>query len=78
MLPKATQLDNANIEFKAKLNNQVLKEIVNGIPQEWLHWEDRTITPDAIKEVYFQFLSIRLANADVFLKQAQDARTTLI
>ena len=31
-----------------------------------------------IKEVYFQFLSIRLANAEIFLKQAQDARTTLI
>ncbi len=34
--------------------------------------------PNAIKEVYYQFLTIRLAHADIFLKQAQDARTTLI
>ena len=55
-----------------------LKEIVNQIPEDWLHWEETDLSPDAIKDVYFQFLSIRLANADVFLKQAQDARTTLI
>lgn len=78
LLPKATQLAKVNVEFTAKLNDTILKEIVNGIPQEWLSWEDKDITSDQIKEVYFQFLSNRLANADVFLKQAQDARTTLI
>ena len=46
--------------------------------KETMQWEDGKITPEEIKEVYFQFLSIRLSNANIFIKQAQDARTTLI
>ena len=30
------------------------------------------------KNVYFQFLTIRLQHAELFLKQAQDARKTFI
>lgn len=78
LLPKATRLEDVNNEFSSKLNDTVLREIVNQIPEDWLLWEDQAITPTEIKEVYFQFLSIRLANASVFLKQAQDVRTTLI
>jgi hypothetical protein len=78
LLPKATRLEEVNNEFTSKLNDTVLRKIVNQIPEDWLLWEDQAITPTEIKEVYFQFLSIRLANASVFLKQAQDVRTTLI
>ncbi|GGD33196.1 HipA family kinase [Flavobacterium orientale] len=78
LLPKATRLEEVNTNFTAKLNDTVLREIVNQIPEDWLLWENQAITPTEIKEVYFQFLSIRLANASVFLKQAQDVRTTLI
>ncbi|WP_395062928.1 HipA family kinase [Flavobacterium sp.] len=78
LLPKATKLEEINTEFTSKLNDTILKEIVNQIPEDWLQWENGAITPEEIKEVYFQFLSIRLANATIFLKQAQDARTTLI
>lgn len=78
LLPKAGQLEKVNSEFTTILNDDILKEIVSQIPEDWLQWEDQSITPEEIKDVYFQFLSIRLAHADVFLKQAQDARTTLI
>ena len=78
LLPKATCLEEVNTEFTSKLNDTILREIVNQIPEEWLLWEDQAITPTEIKEVYFQFLSIRLANASLFLKQAQDVRSTLI
>lgn len=78
LLPKASKLAEANEEFTSKLNDAILKEIVNQIPEDWLHWKDQSISPTEIKEIYFQFLSIRLKNADIFLKQAQDARTTLI
>ena len=67
-----------NTEFTSKLNDTILKEIVNQIPEDWLQWEDGAIAPEEIKEVYFQFLSIRLSNSNLFLKQAQDARKTLI
>ena len=78
LLPKASKLSEVNTNFKAQLNDTILGEIVKQIPDDWLIWEDGAITPEQIKEIYFQFLSIRLAHADVFLKQAQDARTTLI
>lgn len=78
LLPKATLLEEAHKEFTCKLNDTILEEIVNQIPDDWLHWEDQNITPDEIKKVYFQFLSLRLANAETFLNQAQNARKTLI
>lgn len=78
LLPKAAHLEKIHDEFTSKLDALILREIVNQIPEDWLHWEDQSISPDEIKEVYFQFLSIRLAHADNFLKQAQDARKTLI
>lgn len=78
LLPKASELDKVHAEFISKLTPEILREIVNQIPDDWLQWEDRELTSSEIKEVYFQFLSIRLANADIFLKQAQDARKTLI
>lgn len=78
LLPNATKLEEVHSEFTQKLNDQILRDIVNQLPDDWLMWDDQSITPDKIKNVYFQFLSIRLANASIFLKQAQDARTTLI
>lgn len=78
LLPKATRLEEAHQEFTSKLNDTILKEIVNQIPEDWLHWKDQDITPDEIKAVYLQFLSLRLTNAQLFLNQAQDARKTLI
>lgn len=78
LLPKATQLEAAHVFCTKTLNSAILKEIVNQIPDEWLEWEDQSMSPETIKEVYFQFLTIRLQHAELFLKQAQDARKTLI
>jgi hypothetical protein len=78
LLPKASKLNEVNTEFTSKLNDDILKKIVNKIPEDWLQWEDKAISSKEIREVYFQFLSIRLSNSNLFLKQAQDARQTLI
>ncbi|HJS00890.1 MAG TPA: HipA family kinase [Flavobacterium sp.] len=78
LLPNASKLAEAHQEYISLLNDSILKEIVNQIPEDWLQWEDQTITPTEIKAIYFQFLSTRLKNAEIFLKQAQDARTTLV
>jgi hypothetical protein len=78
LLPKASKLEEAHTHCSNLLNDTILKEIVNQIPEDWLQWEDQTITPEEIKNIYFQFLSLRLKNAEVFLKQTQDARTTFV
>ena len=74
LLPKAHRLDQADQWAKERLTPEVLRFIVNQIPEDWLHWEDTEMNPDQIKEVYFQFLTTRLENSHLFLKTAEDAR----
>lgn len=78
LLPQASLLEEAHQQFSSLLNNTILREIVDQLPNEWLEWNDVDLTPDAIRSVYYQFLITRLAHADQFLKQAQDARKTLV
>jgi len=78
LLKQATELDAVNEQFQQILSEAKLKEIVNLIPESWLEWEDTNETPGQIREIYFKFLSTRKANADLFIKEAQNARKTLI
>lgn len=78
LLPQASELDAANEKFKAILTDDVLREIVELIPEDWLQWDDTDLNPDEIKEVYFQFLTRRLANSDNFLNEAKNARAKVI
>ncbi|TDO72734.1 hypothetical protein EV143_10738 [Flavobacterium chryseum] len=74
LLPQASLLKEVDSEFKALLTNEILEEIVNTIPQEWLEWEDTDETPEALRNVYLQFLQTRLNNSEIFVNQAQNAR----
>lgn len=78
LLPFATQLEKVDRDFKEILKDSVLEEIVNLIPEDWLLWEGSDQSPTEIKKDYFEFLKTRLAHSDNFVKQAQDARKTLI
>ena len=78
LLPKATFLTTVDKELKALLTDERLKEIVNLIPEEWLQWEAADITAEEIKNTYFEFLKIRRDHSQIFVKQAEDARKTLI
>jgi len=75
LLPSATQLDTVNKEFKAILNDIKLRDIVNLIPDDWLHWKDVELNVAEIREVYYQFLNRRIAVSEQFVKEANDART---
>ncbi|MET0943768.1 MAG: HipA family kinase [Flavobacterium sp.] len=74
LLPQASLLKEVDAEFKALLTNEKLEEIVNTIPEEWLDWEDTDETPEALRNVYLQFLQTRLNNSEIFVNQAQNAR----
>ena len=78
LLPQASELDYANEKFKAILTDDILREIVELIPEDWLQWNDTDITPTEIKEVYFQFLTLRRDNSDNFLNEAKNARAKVI
>ncbi len=74
LLPKATQLNEVNTEFKKLLTEDKLRAIIELIPNEWLQWEGTDETPEQIKEVYLNFLLKRLSYADTFTKEAIDAK----
>lgn len=78
LLPQASLLSETDVLFKKILTAEVLHSIVNLIPEEWLLWEDTDETPEAIREVYFQFLMTRLNHSEIFINEAQNARETLI
>lgn len=78
LLPQASLLPETDATFKKILSTDVLQNIVNLIPEVWLHWQDTDDTPEAIRNVYFQFLKTRLNHSEIFIKEAQNAREALI
>ena len=74
LLQQATQLDEADAFAKSVLNDNLFREIVNLIPDEWLQWRDVLESEDEIREVYFQFMKTRLENSTIFLNEAKNAR----
>ena len=78
LLPQASLLADVDLEFKKVLTDKKLLDIVGLIPEQWLTWEDTLSTPEAIREIYFQFLKTRLNHSEIFINEAQNARKTLI
>lgn len=78
LLPQASELVATNLAFRKLLTKEILQDIVNYIPEDWLHWEDTEQTPDEIRAVYFQFLWTRLNHSEIFINEAENAREKLI
>lgn len=78
LLPEASQLEKADAALSALLTEEKLQSIVSLLPNEWLQWNDVDETPEKIRETYLSFLTERLAHSTTFVKEAQDARKTLI
>ena len=74
LLPQASLLKEVDAEFKTFLTMEILEEIVNTIPLEWLQWEDTDESPETLRNVYLQFLQTRLNYSEIFVNQAQNAR----
>ncbi|WP_029038718.1 HipA family kinase [Salinimicrobium xinjiangense] len=78
LLPQADKLGEADEFLKKLLTPEKLREILDGLPEEWLQWPETEETPEEIRNAYFKFLNIRLENSGIFLKEAQNARKALI
>ena len=78
LLPQASSLSEVDREFQELLTEEKLRAIVGSLPEEWLEWPEKEETSDEIKEAYLQFLLKRKENSDIFIKEAQHARKTLI
>ncbi len=78
LLPLAADLKTVNERFTKKLTQQILKDIVALIPDEWLVADAPFNTAEDHRNAYAHFLITRLANADIFLNEAIHARETVI
>jgi hypothetical protein len=77
LLRKAAELDAVDEEFKALLTPEFIQFVVDLIPDAWL--TDRSFeTEDEQRQIYAQFLNTRLENSNIFVKEAQNARSSLI
>lgn len=75
LLPYASELDAVDTEFKKIITSDKIKEIVHLLPDDWLNWEDDL---QIIRQTYIDFLTERVQHSDIFIKEAQHARETLI
>jgi len=78
LLPQATELDMADVQCHTILTPAVIEAIVNLVPDEWLTGESSFESPEQYRQAYVQFLLTRIANSEIFVKEAQHAAETLI
>lgn len=77
LLSQAGHLEEVDQQLKSILTPSVINEILNLIPDEWLG-EDIFTSSQAQRDAYGLFLNTRIANSEIFIKEAQNARTALI
>lgn len=78
LLPRASALEKADEEMKQIITSELIDEVIQMVPDEWILASRDTETAQEAKEVYASFLKMRLANSNVFLTEAIDARKALI
>lgn len=78
LLPVAHHLEEVDALMKQAITTEDIHRIVSGLPDDWLLATGEVETPAEQRLVYEQFLNTRLKYSDNFVKQAQDARQTLI
>ncbi len=78
LLAQATLLDAVNEEFTAILTPDFIETVVALIPDEWLAGEGQFETVADHRQAYAYFLNTRIANSQIFVKEAQNARAILI
>jgi hypothetical protein len=71
LLPFANKIEQADAELSAQLTPEVLRSIVEQIPDEWLE------NPAEQRKIYLEFLTARLSGGREYVKEAIDARRLL-
>lgn len=77
LLPWASELEAADIAGRAILTPQLINDIIQLIPDEWITAEDAATAAEQ-KQVYVQFLNNRINSSKIFLKEAHHARQAFI
>ena len=63
--------------MRQAITPRTLNQIVDLLPDSWLQEEGREMSPAEVRDVYKKFLTERLKNSFIFVKQAIDERRRL-
>jgi len=78
LLPRASQLEEVDAEFRHLLTEETITAIVAMVPEVWLSNEGVFDSTEQHRNAYAQFLISRLAHSEIFVNEAQHARASLI
>ncbi|WP_295655170.1 HipA family kinase [uncultured Mucilaginibacter sp.] len=78
LLPRAAELESVNAAFRGILNPDFLSSVVDLIPDSWLVKDSPFQTADEHRSAYLKYLTSRLANSEIFVNEARNARENLI
>jgi len=81
LLPWASRLVEVDLAFRALLTPERIDAVVELVPDEWLvnfPGAGASEDPVAIRKVYKEFLTMRVASSAVFLNEALHARQAII
>ena len=78
LLPFASALEQADLECKALLTGQRIEEIAATVPREWFDDDINFSSVEENRQAYIYFLKTRVAHSHIFVKDANDARQTVI
>jgi hypothetical protein len=78
LLKNATLLQAADEKIRTLLHPELIRNIVEQVPDEWLVEDTPFATPQEHREAYIQFLCTRISSSETFIKAANDARAALI
>ncbi len=78
LLPQAGDLEATNAHFKKIITPDVLDGIVATIPDDWLIAMGEEGPVEKLRKTYLDFLLLRLAHSDTFVKEALHVRQALV
>lgn len=78
LLRDASCLEEADTEMHRRITPEVIDDVVNAVPEEWLVQASSEVAPDEQRRVYSEFLKTRLSNSNIFVSHARETRNALI
>jgi hypothetical protein len=78
LLPRADALEEADFTLSAVLTEDVVRDVVSLIPDEWLGDEPEVGGPEAHRDAYVTYLLSRLQPPRAFVEEAINARARLV
>src|SRR5690554_2259058 len=78
LLPNASELEAVDAEFRLLLPDELIYSIVELVPEVWLGHEEVFYSAAQHRDAYAQFLITRITRSEIFVKEAQNARASLV